>query len=445
MNRTGVDRVLIRHVVSRRLLTILITVHAVGVAKQHAPERIELEAGSAHVLRHESIKQVAVGNSQLVQANAVSSHEVVLFAKQPGKTTVDIWTKQKLHRTYQVVITQSGFEQRLSQVKAVVSSLRGVTARQSGQHILIEGTDVSTDDKRRLKALFHRFPDLVDLTSPVAWDQMVLLDVKVLELPSHLLNDLGVRWQSSSNGGFYGAAIGSAGTAGMMFDDAGPVQTLGRGASFGVNEVLKARLKTMLKQGEAVLLAQPQLMARSGSAASFLAGGEVPYAFVDRDGKRTTLFKKHGVLLNVTPHVGRKGSIRAKVDVEVSDIDPTIVTEAGPAMRVRKTSTEFNVKSGQTLVLSGFVSRQKVRSREGWVGSVEKRDRQVELAIFVTPTIVSADHPDLMARVAHAQRIEAVNLGSERQLNLNVNSMPDATNHRWDPSHPTLSQWGNRQ
>lgn len=424
----------------RRLFATLIIFSLALGANASKPMTISLEAGSAHVVRLDGIKQVAVGNSQLVQANAVSASEVILFAKQVGSTTVDVWTHKNGHQAYQVTITAAGLKQRLAQVQTVLKELSGLSARLAGQHIVVEGREVSSETRKRLDQLLARYPDVVDLTSSIAWDQMVMLDVKVLELPRQKLREIGVHWQSSPTGGIHAGAAWQLGSAGLQMAQEGPLA--GAGALFGMNELLTARLQAMTQSGQAVLLAQPQLLARSGSPASFQAGGEVPYAFVDKDGKRTTLFKKYGVLLNVTPEIDQHGAIRAKVDVEVSSIDPSITTEAGPAIRMRKTSTEFNVKSGQTLVLGGFVSHEQVDGQKGFAGVRTEQQRQVELAIFLTPVVVTPDHPDLMARVTRAQAIEDWQIGQERQINVPVNGLPDPATHQWHPSHRALSQWG---
>ena len=403
-------------------------------------ETLSLEAGSAHVVRLSGIKQVAVGNSQLIQANAVSANEVILFAKQAGTTTVDLWTHKEEHHTYQVTITSAGLKQRLAQVQAVLTELDGVSARLAGQHIVVEGREVSSENRKHLKQLLQRYPDVVDLTSSIAWDQMVMLDVKVLELPRQRLRELGVHWQTAPNGGLHAGAAWQLGSAGVQLGEQGPVT--GTGALFGMSDLLTARLQAMTQNGQAVLLAQPQLLARSGSPASFQAGGEVPYASVDQEGKRTTLFKKYGVMLNVTPHIDRHGAIRAKVDVEVSSVDPSITTEVGPAMRVRKASTEFNIKSGQTLVLGGFISHEQVSEQRGFAGINKQSSRQVELAIFVTPVIVTPDHPDMMARVTRAQTAQDWQIGPTHQMNVPITGQPDTSKHQWHPAHPALSQWG---
>ncbi len=423
---------------------------------------IILEIGSAHVIKVKTAKQVAVGNSQLIQATAVSADEVILFAKRAGLTTVDVWTKQGKHHAYRVLVTAAGLEQQLQEVQHILSGLSNVHARLSGRHIVIDGQQLTTADQARLKTLLQRYPDIVDLTSQVAWDQMVLLDVQVLELPRQSLRDLGVNWRRESTSDWFGGLAWSMGSADMHSaqnspwvgpDLASGGTAVAKGALMGMNQRLSSQINALTQAGQAVLLAQPQLLARSGSAASFLAGGEVPYAQVDKDGKTSTIFKKYGVLLNVTPHVDAGGVIRAKVDVEVSAIDPTITTPAGPAMRVRKTSTEFNVYSGQTLVLGGFVSHEASSHLKGLPGASETpgigglfgvtsmQTRQTEMAVFVTPILIDANHPDMMARVAKAQAITDRHIGQSPELNVPVRGETNDTDHQWHPSHPGLSQW----
>ncbi|POO72250.1 secretion protein, partial [Bacillus subtilis] len=82
-----------------------------------------------------------------------------------------------------------------------------------------------------------------------------------------------------------------------------------------------------------------------------------------------------------------------------SAVDPSVTTTGGPALKVRRTATEFNVRSGETLVLSGFLSREQSQDLDGLpglsslpilgplFGSRRFQRRETELAIFVTPTV----------------------------------------------------------
>jgi pilus assembly protein CpaC len=228
---------------------------------------------------------------------------------------------------------------------------------------------------------------------------------------------------------------------------------------------LSARLSALAQTGEATILAQPQLLARSGATASFEAGGEVPYTTTNKDGRTSTSFKKYGVSLNITPQVDRNLAVRSKIDIEVSSVDQTLASSSGPALKVRRASTEFNVRSGQTLVLGGFLSRERTRDREGVPGLSEipvvgglfgvNRDhyRETELAIFVTPVVVNAEHPGMTQRVDNAAMIVEQEFGSLPRLNTPVMATQEQPSwhqkqssfSQWDANEPVLDQWSKSQ
>src|SRR5690606_3029176 len=138
----------------------------------------------------------------------------------------------------------------------------------------------------------------------VGWDNMVLLDVQVVEMPSARLREFGLQWDALSQGGLHAGGVWQPGSSVQLADTAQApalsMQGMGAGGYFGVNALLSARLAALAQRGEAVMLAQPQLLARSGTTASFLAGGEVPYSTTDAQGNSSTEFKPYGVSLNIT-------------------------------------------------------------------------------------------------------------------------------------------------
>ena len=68
-------------------------------------------------------------------------------------------------------------------------------------------------------------------------------------------------------------------------------------------------------------LAEPNLIARSGEKASFLAGGEFPIPVSEDNGKITVTYKKYGVSLDFTPTVLKDGLVSLDIAPEVSSID----------------------------------------------------------------------------------------------------------------------------
>ena len=416
-----------------------------------------LETGASRVLRHPGVTRIAVGNSLVVQATAVNGREVLVFGKTRGATTIDLWTASGQRVSYVVNVAPEGLRRIHAEISGLLGKIPNARSVIVGDKIVIEGEDIGDADQARIAALASRYPDVIDFTSQVGWDRMVLLDVQVIEIPSTRMQELGIRWDPASGSGM---STGLAWDAGSSRIDQRPGE-VGLNAAFpmrqaagylGLNALLSARLAAMSKSGEAVVLAQPQLLARSGSTASFLAGGEVPYASIDKDGKSTTTFKKYGVSLNITPHADRAGAIRSKVEIEVSSVDQTITVPGGPALKIRKASTEFNVRSGQTLVVGGFLSRERSSERDGLPGlsrlpvvgglfGIDRgQARETELAIFVTPVIVDAQHPDLQARVRSGNAIVTEAFPDAPRLNHAVRSMASGA-----PAYPIssgfTSQW----
>jgi len=388
-----------------------------------APVALTLEVGQTQVVRHESVTRVAVGNGQVVSAVSVDGREVVLFARQEGVSSVHVWTPAGVGAAYEVQVRPAGWAHMQQEVQALLRHIPNVRSSLVGDNIVIEGDDLADDDRVRISALAQRYPRILDFTGQVGWDSMVLLDVQVVELPTSRLREFGVQWDGVSQGGLQAGLAWRPGSgvrpAGTDAADAPPLamQGMGAGGYFGVNALISGRIAALAQRGEAVMLAQPQLLARSGTTASFLAGGEVPYSTTDAQGNSVTEFKPYGVSLNITPRIDRNGAIRSRIEVEASSVDMSLSVAGGPALRTRRAATEFNVRSGQTLVLGGFLSRERSRERSGLpllqdiplLGTLfsSRRDqhKETELAIFVTPRIVSQDHAELALRVQRGRHV----------------------------------------
>jgi len=399
-------------------------VQAEPASTEIEPAEIELEVGESRVLSVPGAHRVAVGNGQIISAMATDPHEVVLFARQEGSSTVHIWSGRKAPTAYTVRVYAAGLRRMRAEVAQLLESIPAAHSRQVGGNLLIEGNDLSDDDHARIATLASRYPGILDFTGQVGWDRMVLLDVQVVELPRSRLLEFGVRWDPFSQGGLQAGLVWDGGAAARALaerpgqpplDASLPVR---RAAGyFGVNAMFAASLAALTQRGEAVMLAQPQLLARSGSTASFLAGGEVPYATTDGNGASNTQFKPYGVSLQITPRIDRNGTIRSRIEVEASSIDASMSLPTGPALRTRRAMTEFNVRSGQTLVLGGFLSRERSVEHDGvpllsdipLLGSLfstrRTQSRDTELAIFVTPSIVSNEYAGFDQAARQAQGV----------------------------------------
>jgi pilus assembly protein CpaC len=255
--------------------------------------------------------------------------------------------------------------------------------------------------------------------------------VKVVEFPTAVLRDVGLAWSSTGGAAIAGIwAPARRGTGGPYeveirtgSDNAVPITAPGgtpAAIPSGLNAIafmnlgLNAQLHLLAQEGKASLLAQPQLSARNGSKASFLAGGEIPYTVSTRDGLAIQ-FKPYGVRLEIAPRVDRQGVIRATINTEVSGIDRSVTTVGGPALLSRKTETEFNLRDGETIVLAGLLQREVSHDLDKVpllgdlpvIGALFRSQRfqnkETELVVFVTPSVVDARSRTMAGQVQRAQ------------------------------------------
>lgn len=411
-------------------------------ATGRAPVVLALQTGEVQVLAIPDVARVAVGDGHVINAVTTDEKEVIVFARNEGLSSLQIWTTNGSRRQYHVQVAPEGAHKVQQELRTVLQRIPNARLSSVGDKLLVEGDELSDDDIDRIADLAKRYPQLVDLTGRVGWDHMVLLDVQVVELPRSRLHELGLRWGSSSTGGVTTGLAWETGSSRVLERPAETVLATAFPATvaagyFGVNALLSAQLQAMAQNGSAVVLAQPQLLARSGATAEFLAGGEVPYATKDDNGNTSTEFKPYGVSLRITPQVERNGVVRSRIEVEVSSVDTSVgQTANGPALKTRRAATEFNVRSGQTLVLAGFLSREASRTVDhvpilgdipliGELFTSRRHERRdTELAIFVTPVVVQPDHPDLQRRVHESGAVLAKHFPGPPVINSPVRHVP---------------------
>lgn len=430
---------------------------AVGHTAQAAkPRTLSLHVGETRVLTHAGVSRVAVGNGQVVQAIAEGG-EVIVFARDAGVSSLHVWVNKRRH-AYAVEVAAAGASQLRSEVNTLLARVPGARSSVVGDKIIIEGQDLSDAGKALVAALAARYPQVMDLTGSVGWDRMVLLDVQVVELPRSRLRELGMRWDGATQGGARAGLALDAASSSRLRARPGespvdvPLRAVPLAGFLGMNALLSARLDLLAQSGEAVVLAQPQLLARSGATAEFLAGGEVPYTTVNKNGESHTTFKPYGVALRITPTISASGAVRSHIEVEASSIDSSITVQGGPALRTRRASTEFNVRSGHTLVLGGFLSRERSSELGGlpglselpWVGGLfgSRRTtlRETELAIFVTPLVVSGDHAAMRLPVQRGREVLARTFEREPRM-IEPAHLHGGDAIHWNPHAGAGSQW----
>lgn len=406
---------------------------------------MEMFVGESRVLPTPAVARIAVGNGQIMTATALDKKEVLIFANAVGTSSLFVWNQNGRYQRVKVNIVPSDTSRIAREVAAFLTTIPDAKASIVGDKVIVEGDSLSDADLAKVEQLGLRYPQIVNFTNRLGWEQMVMMDVKVVEFPVTELRDIGIKWSTTG-----GAAIGGI-WGPIRRGDEGPYQInipsgqdtpvpivsqnasgpapVPRGLNIlgAANLGLNAQLNLLAQEGKTVILAEPQLSTRNGAKASFLAGGEFPYVVSTINGP-SVFFKPYGVRLDILPRVDRNGVIRATIEYEVSSIDDSIKTAAGPALRTRKTNTEFNVRSGETIVLSGLLQREDSTNIDKlpFLGDVpilgalfrsrRYQNKETELVVFVTPSVVDSHSPGLVDRVDRTNARLQRNLGKSPYL-----------------------------
>ena len=168
-------------------------------------------------------------------------------------------------------------------------------------------------------------------------------------------------------------------------------------------------IKALEDRGVARLLAEPNLIARSGEKASFLAGGEFPIPISEDDNKITVTYKKYGVSLDFKPTVLKDGLISLDIEPEVSSVDTSASYQVGniaiPGFIVRRASTSIDLKSGQSFMIAGLLQSENSLGNQRVPGvgqmpvigalfsSKAYQRRETDLVMIVTPHLVKPIDP----------------------------------------------------
>lgn len=388
---------------------------------------IEMFIGESRVMPAPGVGRIAVGNGAILTAAALDGKEVILFANAVGTSSLFIWNEDGRYQRVKINIVPGDTSRYAREIAAFLTTIPKAKASVIGDKVIVEGDALSDADLSRIELLSTRYPQIVNFTNRLGFEQMVMLDVKVVEFPTAELRELGLKWGTTGGvaiGGIWSPLrrgdnsryqinlqTGQANTPPITGVANAPlVLTSALNFLSVVNLGLNATLNALAQQGKTTILAEPQLSARNGSKASFLAGGEFPYTVSTINGP-TIQFKPYGVKLEVVPRVDRSGNIRATIDTEVSNIDNSVTTSAGPALLTRKTSTEFNVRNGETIVLSGLIQRENSTNVDKVPGlgdipiigalfrSKKFQNKETELVVFVTPTVIDANSPGVADRI----------------------------------------------
>ncbi|CAE6695135.1 pilus assembly protein N-terminal domain-containing protein [Paraburkholderia aspalathi] len=355
-----------------------------------------------------TIKRIAIGNGKLITANVVDG-SLMLLGEQDGMTSLVVWNEKGIALQTTVRIAKAEVNASLEQLRAVLKSVPGLRIDAIGSSIVLSGT-VHRDMVGIVKSATQDMKNVVDTTTIDEGDALkktVHFKVQIMEVTRTAQKNLGISWDSS----FKGPQVGGATSV-----STGAAKAVTAGTSYflaGLATNITSQINFAIENGDAYILAAPELNTKSGGTASFLAGGEVPIPQSGALGTTNVEYKPYGIKLNIIPVVDANNVISAHLTTEVSQIDPSVTYGGMPGFLTRNTSSDISMRSGETLAISGLVSADALSDSNGMpflgklpiIGQLFRSDsfraKKSDLVIFVTPVISDPDlapNTDLLAR-----------------------------------------------
>ena len=366
---------------------------------------------------------VFVANPDIADVQVPDHTKILVLGKRPGSTVIYATLDPQHTLKYAVMVTRK------------IAELEGAIAREvAGSHVKIasspngviaSGTVPTPEAAARARAIIGEYigdKDRLQFDVGVAEAMQVNLRVRVAEVSRDVNRALGVNWNALFNTGTLavGLLTGRTATAGFGNFVPAPLISGAMPDTFGgayqnhsgrVN--VSAVIDALEAEGLITVLAEPNLTAVSGEAASFLAGGEFPVpvpqsgATLGAGGGGATFtieWKRFGVAVDFTPTVLTPNRMNIRVRSEVSDLSAkgavTLNGQSVPGLSVRRADTTVELASGESFAIAGLFQNNissQVQSLPGLgdlpvLGALFRSEsflrNESELVIIVTPYVV---------------------------------------------------------
>ena len=382
--------------------------------------RVALNKSAVVTLPAEA-KEVVIGNTDIVDVQVRNKTTAYLFARKTGSTNIfffDARGQQIMTLDLEVAIDTLALQNLIRRTLpgthitvdvlganvvlggVAINALEADTAvRLAGEYIGQPTTTVSTTSTTTSGG------GLIVNTIKILGEDQVMLQVKMIEIQRDVLKQWGVNFGAAINAGSFAFNLSSINPFARV--DGAQGSGYGGSVSDGAGSSFTGIVKAMESDGMLHTLAEPNLTAVSGQAASFKAGGEFPYqTCTGAPIVCTVAFKNYGVGLDFTPTVLSAGRINLKIHTAVSEISQSqggVVGSAGgaiPSLNVRAADTVLEIPDGGSMMLAGLIresTRQNINGTPGLrnvpiLGALfRSRDfisNQTELVVIVTPHIV---------------------------------------------------------
>ena len=349
--------------------------------------------------------EIVIGDPAVANVNPLTDKSFYVLGNSLGTTGIALFDENKqLVGTVDVEVTLDT-DRLASTIRNSVPDANIEVSSANGRLVLSGSAKdaVAADKATRIASRFSGEEEVINSVN-ISSSQQVQLNVRFVEINRQVGEELGTQIRA--------AYTGPSGTISFnSFPRASSNAPAGAliGSLLNNGLSIDVAIEALEKRGVARRLAEPNLIARSGETASFLAGGEFPIPVAQDNDNITVEYKRFGVSLDFTPTVLNDGLVSLKIAPEVSAVDSSTSYQLRdisiPGFIVRRAETSIDLKSGQSFMIAGLLQSQNDMTTEQIPGlgrlpilgvlfsSKAYQRHETDLVIIITPYLVKPIDP----------------------------------------------------
>lgn len=316
-----------------------------------------------------------------------------------------------------ISVSYANADELIAHIKPVLTERGNVTSEKRTSTLIIR------DIKKGIEAAKELVKKLDKMTP------QVLIEARIVEAESTFARDLGIQWGADfqTGGNVSTNTFGSSATPGQTppsptvtpptftprsgvqdfavnlpaSGTAGPLGALGFVLGKAGNNplIIDLRLSAGESEGKVKTISRPRISTLDNKDAKIEQGESIPFETTSASGTATQ-FVDANLSLTVTPHITPDGRVSMKIKASRNSIGAFRTSTGAPSINKKESSTEVLVADNETTVIGGIVITDKSETEKGipllkdipvlgWLfKSKSVSDKQTELLIFITPTIM---------------------------------------------------------
>ncbi len=380
-------------------------------------------------------ERVSVPKDDIADIILITPTQLQINGKTTGSTNLIVWEKGGQAAFFDLNVV-GDVNQVASQIKDATPN-DNISVEYAKDTVILSGK--AANEKTIEKAIQIAKVYSPNVVNHVKIDDppQVVLDVKVAQVDKTSLKKLGISYMikgrtaegfvnliTAPNGSASGntqvigaggqtlSSVGGSGT-GISANVPGlgsfnPLDAFQGGISYfpaGVGVVIQA----LAQKGLAKVLAEPNLLVKSGQEGDFLAGSRYPITILQTSGGASTATIQYvdvGVKLKFKPEVMENGIISLKIEpAEVSTIQGFLPVNGYPIIDTRNVKTSADLKEGESLLIAGILTQSEIKnmSKIPLLGDVpilgalfrstSTDIEEKELVFFITPKLAKTVAP----------------------------------------------------